>query len=66
MLRFFSTPPEVQAKLFELAVKVRALQAGTVGNAGHVATLMFEVMLEVEAFERFTRFTQRLVEEGMP
>ena len=53
---------EVDAELLELAVEVRALEAGLLGDAGHAAVLAREVKFEVALLERIARFAQRPIE----
>jgi hypothetical protein len=56
---------QVDAQLLELAVQVRALQAGLLGDPGHAAVLARQVMLEIGALERVARLAQRQVERQL-
>ena len=64
LLRFFAAPSEVEPELFELAIKMRALESGLVGDSRHVAALALEVMFEVKPLEGLARVAQGLVEQG--
>src|SRR3974390_2928646 len=56
------TAPQFDAELLELAVQVRALEAGAVGNARHAVAFLGKLVLEVDALELVPRLAQRLVE----
>src|SRR6185503_19574308 len=55
---------EADVELLELAIKMRALEAGALGDLAHVALLASEKLLEVDPLERFARFPQRKLEEA--
>src|SRR5690242_2919268 len=57
------TTGEADIELFELAIEVSPLEAGTFGHATHVALLLAQELLEVDPFERFSGFPQRQLEE---
>ena len=47
------------AELFQLAVKVRALQTDGFGNATDVSAFLADVVLEIDALESIARVAQR-------
>src|SRR5437763_4475241 len=51
-------------ELLELAVEVRAFEAGLFGHLAHVRLLAAQKLLEIDALERLARFTQRHFEEA--
>ena len=55
---------EADVELLQLAVEVRALEPGLVGDAAHVALLAAEQLLEVDPLERLARLAQRQLEEA--
>src|SRR6195952_3635035 len=55
---------EVHAKLFELPVKVRALQSRLLRHARHAAVFTREVILEIRALEGIACIAQWNVEGG--
>src|SRR5215472_2022329 len=57
-------PRETDVQLLELAIQVRALESGALGDAAHVALLLAQQLLEVDALEGFARFAQRQFEEA--
>src|SRR5262249_46895847 len=57
-------PRETDVELLELPVEVRPLQARALGHAAHVALLLAEQLLEIDALERLARFAQRQLEEA--
>src|SRR6185295_1629707 len=61
---FLGTAGEPDVELLELAVEVRALEPGLLGDAAHVALLAAEELLEVDTLERLARLAQRQVEEA--
>src|SRR4029450_10992713 len=55
---------KADVQLLQLAIQVRAFEAGLVGHTAHVALLATEELLEVDPFERFARLAQRQIEEA--
>ena len=52
---------QVDAELLELAVQVRAFQAGLLGDAGHRAAFLGQVKLEIALLEGIAGLAQRAV-----
>src|SRR5205085_1487482 len=59
---FLVAARELDAQLFQFAIKMRALEPHTVGYAAHVAAFLTDVMLKVNAFECVARLAQRQIE----
>ena len=57
-------PREPDVQLLQLAVQVRPLEPGLLGDAAHVALLATEQLLEVDALERLACLAQRKLEEA--
>jgi hypothetical protein len=59
---FLVASADTDAELLELAVQVGALQAGLLGQAGHVAAVDLQVVLEVQALEDLPGLPQGQIE----
>src|SRR5689334_889275 len=60
----FGTAREADVELLQLAVEMRALEAGLLGDLAHVALLAAEELLEVQPLERLARLAQGQLEEA--